>query len=566
MRITNQAKSPNYLCENYPKAFSEPSTPKRKFQKNVGNFKILAACPHCFAEIINIFEFKEVHYSSDLIGSRYDFNSKKMVKFNEETTEYRKYLDLESENIKQVAALIDDEMNRLKTGLTCPLCHKHIEYSFNIKTVGESLNSDAIDKLLKYRRLGWLYGDSEIKRHSKVVFKNIKADIQHEEKEKAKERLSNLYKKYALSTFDANDPVDKKIIQENTSNLKEYIAAIVKLESNERWLTERLEQLYLDEKDIGRLAVHEKALKINSKREKVVSCEEKCKKIIEQIQQLNEITMSEAGFILPTMPSKPTEPIYETPGFFNKKKVMSENERKRIEYQDKCTNYDNELKAYEQKTINQERAFNQFIISKREALETELKDSQDNLDYFIKKSNEEIEKMLSTNLPIEELKNSITEEIDTAEKLLKDTLITKKRFYSLGVIFEKYRDLIPLSTFYEYLMAGRCDTLEGANGAYNIFESELRANVIIKELSDIKNTLEEIKNNQYMVYSELKNIQNSLSELKEGMQTTVKTINGNLDIIAKNTEVTAFYSKVNAYYAKKNAELTNALGFLIALK
>ena len=69
-----------------------------------------------------------------------------------------------------------------------------------------------------------------------------------------------------------------------------------------------------------------------------------------------------------------------------------------------------------------------------------------------------------------------------------------------------------------------------------------------------------------MVYSELKNIQNSLSELKEGMQTTVKTINGNLDIITKNTEVTAFYSKVNAYYAKKNAELTNALGFLIALK
>ena len=50
------------------------------------------------------------------------------------------------------------------------------------------------------------------------------------------------------------------------------------------------------------------------------------------------------------------------------------------------------------------------------------------------------------------------------------------------------------------------------------------------------------------------------------MLDAIETIEGDLDIIAKNTEVTAFYSKVNAYYAKKNAELTNALGFLIALK
>ena len=36
--------------------------------------------------------------------------------------------------------------------------------------------------------------------------------------------------------------------------------------------------------------------------------------------------------------------------------------------------------------------------------------------------------------------------------------------------------------------------------------------------------------------------------------------------IADNTEVIAYNTEKTAYYAKKNAELTNALGFLVALK
>ena len=36
--------------------------------------------------------------------------------------------------------------------------------------------------------------------------------------------------------------------------------------------------------------------------------------------------------------------------------------------------------------------------------------------------------------------------------------------------------------------------------------------------------------------------------------------------ISENTAVAAYYSQVNAYYSKKTAELTNALGFMMALK
>ena len=40
----------------------------------------------------------------------------------------------------------------------------------------------------------------------------------------------------------------------------------------------------------------------------------------------------------------------------------------------------------------------------------------------------------------------------------------------------------------------------------------------------------------------------------------------NTAIAAKNSAVSAYYAERTAYYAEKNAELTNALGFLVALK
>jgi hypothetical protein len=136
-------------------------------------------------------------------------------------------------------------------------------------------------------------------------------------------------------------------------------------------------------------------------------------------------------------------------------------------------------------------------------------------------------------------------------------------------VFDKYRDIVALSTFYEYLMAGRCETLDGINGAYNIYENELRLNTIITKL-------DEIKENQFMIYNKLRDIDNSLSTLNYTMEKAVSSLdtiskntsdmNVYLDNISKNTAVIAHNSAVTAYYSKVNAELTNALGFMVALK
>lgn len=148
---------------------------------------------------------------------------------------------------------------------------------------------------------------------------------------------------------------------------------------------------------------------------------------------------------------------------------------------------------------------------------------------------------------------------------------------------EKYRDIVALSTFYEYFMAGRCDSLEGANGAYNLYESEVRANLIITNLQQIERDLQQIAKNQYMIYHQLTEMNRSLNDLNMRMgmacdtlerisdnttaiRSDVQDMNKYMEHLSKNSSIIAYNTAATAYYSKINAELTNALGFMVALK
>ena len=63
------------------------------------------------------------------------------------------------------------------------------------------------------------------------------------------------------------------------------------------------------------------------------------------------------------------------------------------------------------------------------------------------------------------------------------------KLYELNVIFPKYRDLVAVSQMYEYVASGRCNTLSGYEGAYNLYEQELRMNIVISQLEDIYDQL-----------------------------------------------------------------------------
>ena len=81
--------------------------------------------------------------------------------------------------------------------------------------------------------------------------------------------------------------------------------------------------------------------------------------------------------------------------------------------------------------------------------------------------------------------------------------------------------------------------------------------------------LEKIKENQFTIYSQLSDMNYALNQLNSTMHSAVGELKGikeNTAVISENTAVIAHNTAATAYYAKKNAELTDALGYLVALK
>ncbi len=115
--------------------------------------------------------------------------------------------------------------------------------------------------------------------------------------------------------------------------------------------------------------------------------------------------------------------------------------------------------------------------------------------------------------------------------------------YSLDVIYPKYRGMVPVCSFYEYLCSGRCNKLEGHEGAYNIYEMELRQNIIIAKLDSIIYKLDQIKDNQYILYTKLNDINKNVSLM-------YNTVIAQLDNIETNSYIMAY----NSYITAKNTE------------
>ena len=127
------------------------------------------------------------------------------------------------------------------------------------------------------------------------------------------------------------------------------------------------------------------------------------------------------------------------------------------------------------------------------------------------------------------------EKYNNTLETLSDTL---KTYYSSNVIFEKYRNFTAIATISEYLQSGRCSTLEGADGAYNMYEMELRQNIVIGQLSAIISNLDQIKNNQYTLYQEIVHANQTVSEI----MSEIKDMNST-------AKQTAYFAGVNALIA-----------------
>ena len=137
---------------------------------------------------------------------------------------------------------------------------------------------------------------------------------------------------------------------------------------------------------------------------------------------------------------------------------------------------------------------------------------------------------------------------------LRDTENLLDELYSKDFIYNKYRNLPALTSIYEYFITGRCDELRGPHGAYNLYEDEVRKDTVISQLSQVIENLEQIKQNQYMLYNQVK----IMRENTEIISREIATIRGYTGSIMQLSAVNAYYSALTA----RNTEISATMHLL----
>lgn len=143
--------------------------------------------------------------------------------------------------------------------------------------------------------------------------------------------------------------------------------------------------------------------------------------------------------------------------------------------------------------------------------------------------------------PLREELASLARELPTK---LEESKALLQQMYSIGVIYPKYQNLIAISSFYDYLMSGRCSELEGHEGAYNIYEMEARIDRIVTQLDVVIQKLDKIQQNQYMLYRAIQEGNKQNQELLGKLTSAVKGVNDRLDAQGRSIAYAAYEAEL----------------------
>lgn len=152
------------------------------------------------------------------------------------------------------------------------------------------------------------------------------------------------------------------------------------------------------------------------------------------------------------------------------------------------------------------------------------------------------------------IKRYLENEVTNLQAHLENSRNKLMQFYSMNIIFPKYRNYVMVTSIYEYICAGRCAALEGADGAYNLLELEIRLDHIITRLDRIIAQLDQIKDNQYMLYAAIGEANRKLDQLNISIQqigSSLSNYHGDLSSVNAHIEELQKTSAVSAYFAER---------------
>ena len=318
--------------------------------------------------------------------------------------------------------------------------------------------------------------------------------------------------------------------------------------------------------------------------------------------------------VLPCAPAKsrsdlvePQKPTLKTPGLFNKAKINQENQiavdryekelndytialaeinlyekekkiydEKVLEFEKEKAKYNEELKEYEQAVNNyiqqeKERYFrekNQQVQTQLDNLvkqKAQLTEARNDKDYYLSFMDEKSRKGFNSHKAIFEFYSA---EIKEDEELLKQQYRIINTLCASETIFPKYNNVVAWSTMYEYFVTGRVSELSGPNGAYNLYESEVRANIIISKLDAIIDRLDAIKDNQYVLYQLVNEATETIKDIGQKTKLLLEEMvdqGSDLSAIRLSQEQSAYNTAKTAYNTNIIAKTNKAIAFMKAI-
>lgn len=514
---------------------------------------IAYVCPNCACELLG--DWQTLVSEKDNIRDTFNMSTEEKNKFNSAISPI--YYEKE---------FVRPEIEKIQNMKECPCCgatlsHEKGYYIEVLSIFLSTYNGMAQMRVANNRVMKAIYTNSDklvevsgvnTEDGIPAIFDFMKEQRKEKDQQYAEKKSTQFVSSCDLPVMASVSMEILETIKSTSSKLQEYVLNLIKLETNIYALRKRLSVLYAEQVDREKAVIAEKHSKIFKQNDVI----EQAKSHYAQCQE--KVKQYELGNGDLTPPTQPQAPVMATPGLFNKKKVLAENEALKIKYQTEMTIYAEQVRLFETEKANRLEMARKEVQEAKQKLE-QIKES-------VEKSIRNADNTISSAVMA---KNMIDTEIKETETLLRKLFECRNRLYSYNIVFDKYRNAVALSTFYEYLMAGRCASLDGANGAYNIYENEIRADRIIGQLSQVIEKLDDISESQFMIYSEIKKVNSNLEHLNSTMDkalVSIQNMEENVEQIAKNSEVMAHNSAVSAYYAKVNAELTNALGFMVAFK
>lgn len=275
------------------------------------------------------------------------------------------------------------------------------------------------------------------------------------------------------------------------------------------------------------------------------------------------------GISVPQEPIKPVveapvEPEYRQAGLFNRKEVTQQNDALRAEYSAKVEEYNGILRSYEESMDaykaareeyerRQEEIFEQEKaawetdpenVEKQKKLE-ELTARDNELDEMLKNPMEYAQKMLENSGPAK-VKRLYEAEIQRNAKMLRKGYQTESDLQNVLFVFPKYLDILAVSKIYEYLVTGRVTSLTGANGAYTLYESEMRSSRAPGMSAIMRKT--ENAAREFTIYNALSSVSKIMNEIGDKTAAAaeeLRTTNNTEACEEYNRTADAFYSLID---------------------